>query len=289
VPSAGTKPVDVVPLGVDDVFRPAPEREVASFKTRHRLERPYYLVVGDRLGVGGYKNAALLFRAFRDWPEADDHEIVCVGGNHEIERELRELAPGVRSRRVALSDEELRLAYAGALALVFPSRYEGFGLPVAEAMACGCPVITTHLSSLPEVAGEAALYVDPDDAAGLRDAFDHVRLPGGRAALIDAGRTRVRTLDWDASASRFASLLVRAAGCSSLDRRRQREALWLPRRQEEARREALWARRNHGVSARAKTVALRHLPPRAVVVFRRLGTTARTRVLRRLRRSDVRR
>ena len=92
------------------------------------------------------------------------------------------LLPRARARRLSLGDEELRVAYAGAEALVFPSRYEGYGLPVLEAMACGCPVITTPLSSLPEVAGDAALYVDPDDAASLRQAFDDVRDPQTRAA-----------------------------------------------------------------------------------------------------------
>ena len=107
-----------------------------------------------------------------------------------IEPELRAVAPRVRARRLSLSDEELRLAYGGAEALVFPSRYEGFGLPVAEAMACGCPVITTPLSSLPEVAGDAALYVDPDDPRGLQEAFDHVREPLRRTAMIAAGASR---------------------------------------------------------------------------------------------------
>ena len=102
------------------------------------------------------------------------------------------MAPKVRARQLSLSDEELRLAYAGAAALVYPSRYEGFGLPVAEAMACGCPVITTKLASLPEVAGDAALYVDPDDPKSLREALNAVRDPERRATLVAAGTFRRR-------------------------------------------------------------------------------------------------
>ena len=82
------------------------------------------------------------------------------------------------------------------MALVFPSRYEGFGLPVVEAMACGCPVITTPLSSLPEVAGDAAIYVDPDNADALREAFDQVRDPSRRMAMIAAGATRAAHFEW---------------------------------------------------------------------------------------------
>ena len=143
-PTARGKPAEVVPLGVDERFRPASESEVAAFRAAHGLARPYFLVVGERRGVDGYKNVRLVFQAMRDWPEADAHELVCVGGAAEIEPDLIRIAPQLRVRRLALSDDELRLAYAGAVALVHPSRYEGFGLPVAEAMACGCPVITTQ-------------------------------------------------------------------------------------------------------------------------------------------------
>ena len=169
-PAARDKPAVVVPLGVDD-FAVRPEREVATFRLRYGLDHPYFLVVGERLGVDGYKNVSLVFRALRDWPDADAHELVCIGGRPEIESELTRIAPRLRVRRLALSDDELRLAYAGAVALLFPSRYEGFGLPVAEAMACGCPVITSPVSSLPEVAGDAAIYVDPDDVRALCEAF----------------------------------------------------------------------------------------------------------------------
>ena len=199
-------------------FFPASDTEVAAFRTQHGLEHPYFLVVGERLGVDGYKNASLVFRAFRDWPAAGDNEIVCVGGRPQLEPELRAAGPRVRARRLSLSDEELRLAYAGAEALVFPSRYEGFGLPVIEAMACGCPVITTPVSSLPEVAGDAALYVDPDDAASLRQALDAVRDPERRAAMIAAGEIRAEALTWDAAAAAFASVLTAAAQTAGSER-----------------------------------------------------------------------
>jgi hypothetical protein len=268
------------------VFTPASVAEVASFKTKHALERPYFLVVGERRGVEGYKNVELVFRAFRDWEGADDYEIVCIGGRAAIEPELRAVAPRARARRLSLVDEELRLAYAGAEALVVPSRYEGFGLPVVEAMACACPVITTPLSSLPEVAGDAALYVDPDDAASLRQAFADVQDPQRRAALIAAGRIRSEALTWESAASAFASLLATVAQSDTADQRDTREALWAPRRRQQVEEEQrLRARRRRSdaeataqrLTARIETLALVYLPPRATARLRAVKAFARRR------------
>jgi glycosyltransferase involved in cell wall biosynthesis len=293
-PAANGKRADVVPLGVDSVFTPASDAEVAAFRRKHALERPYFLVVGERRGVDGYKNVELVFRAFRDWVRAGDYEILCIGGRPAIEPELRVVAPRVRSRRLGLRDEELRLAYAGAEALVFPSRYEGYGLPVIEAMACACPVITTPLSSLPEVAGDAALYVDPDDAASLRRAFDAVEDPQTRAGMIRAGRIRTEALSWESAASAFASLLATAAQADMRDQGRAREAHWRPRRQELAQEEQLRRAQRRRPEAEAKTqrlfawletLALVYLPARATARLRAVKASTRRR--RRRRRSGV--
>jgi len=86
-----------------------------------------------------------------------------------------------------LSDEALQCAYAGALALAYPSRYEGFGMPLIEAMACGCPVITAHNSAIPEVAGDAALYVDPNDTAAMARALREMQDSARRGHWIAKG------------------------------------------------------------------------------------------------------
>jgi alpha-1,3-rhamnosyl/mannosyltransferase len=100
-------------------------------------------------------------------------------------------------------DDDLRGLYAGAEALAYPSLHEGFGLPVAEAMACGIPVVTSRTSSLPEVAGGAALLVDPRDPQEIASCFlDLLRDPALRSRLIAAGLARTRELSWRRTAER---------------------------------------------------------------------------------------
>jgi glycosyltransferase involved in cell wall biosynthesis len=296
-PASRGKPADVVPLGVDDRFKVASEREVAAFRAKRGLDRPYFIVVGERRGVEGYKNVELVFRALRDWADAGSHELICVGGGADIEPDFLRIAPQMRVRRFALDDEELRLAYAGAVALLFPSRYEGYGLPLAEAMACGCPVIATPRSSLPEVAGDAAIYVDPDDPHSLQEAFLKVCDPLHRAAMIDAGAMRAAALTWGKGASVFASTLWAAAAADTPDQRREREANWGPRRAAENQAQRARASRRRTASElqarppgddrttpRLEALALRYLPPWAIELLRRLRASSLRR-LNRIRRT----
>ena len=109
-----------------------------------------------------------------------------------------------------LTDEELRLAYSGAVALVYPSKYEGFGMPVIEAMACACPVITCANASIPEVAGEAAIYVHDDDVMGLADALCEVQKPSVRNVLINAGLAQTKKFSWSNMAKIVSTALIDA-------------------------------------------------------------------------------
>ena len=198
--------------GVDAAFRPAAEAEVAAFRRRHGIDRPYILMVGDRAGYQGYKNGLLLFRALGLGGAATrDLTVVCVGGAKDIEPAFRALAPEARVVRLSLSDEDLRLAYAGAEVMAYPSRYEGFGMPVVEAMACGCPVITCANSSLTEVAGDAALFVGEDDAAGMAAAIATARDPARRPGLIARGLEQAGRFTFDAMADIMAGHLRNTA------------------------------------------------------------------------------
>ena|GEM_PF-5438162 len=192
-PSIRRQQIAVARCAVGREFFVPPPEEVQAFRTQYGLPTHYYLFLGDRTG---YKNCRLLLEAFASIDRLDQHGLLLVGGPPILEVEFESLVRGRAVVMAALSDAELRLAYAAATALVFPSRYEGFGLPILEAMACGCPVITCSNSSIPEVAGDAAIYVGESDPRQLADAMMAVRDAGVRSGLRDAGLTRVRGFSW---------------------------------------------------------------------------------------------
>ena len=192
-PEVAPERVTVAHCGVSRLFRPAAASEIDGFRRRHGIGRPYFLLVGSRTA---YKNAQAFLGAFTRLPDRERLAVVCVGGESRIEPELAALGEGSERHMLRLEDEELRLAYAGAAALAYPSTYEGFGMPVLEAMASGCPVITTGLASLPEVTGDAALIVKPMDEAAMQDAMRRVQEPGLRAALIERGRAQAQKFSW---------------------------------------------------------------------------------------------
>ena len=184
----------VIPEGVAAGFAPvedARERVAA----RHGLARPYLVFVG---ALDARKDPAALLRA---WEVARtggaDVELVLAGA---ASRQAPADLGGAR-RLGYLEHTALVDLYAGATCLLFPSRYEGFGLPVLEAMACGCPVVTYRNSSLPEVAGDAAVLVDDGDADAMGRAAAEIALDAGLAArLRAAGLSRARGFSWRAAA-----------------------------------------------------------------------------------------
>src|SRR5262249_17091140 len=146
-PTARAAPLCVAYNGVSTNFRPVPSDVVHTFRTKHGIRKPYFLCVGRR---NGHKNGRLFFNTFSNLPNKKGISIVCCGGNQPVEPELLGCVEGTEVHMLNLSDEDLNAAYAGALALVYPSKYEGFGLPIIEAMAAGCPVITCPNASIPE-------------------------------------------------------------------------------------------------------------------------------------------
>ncbi|WP_212525606.1 glycosyltransferase family 1 protein [Actibacterium sp. MT2.3-13A] len=201
--------------GVDTAtFAERPAGEVAAFREAHGLDRPYFLFVGSRVQHKSYKNSDLFFSALKQMT-AVDFDIFCVGGEKEIEPQVLDSLPeGVRAQRVVLSDHDLSLAYAGAAALVYPSLYEGFGMPVIEAMASGCPVITTRRGSLAEAAGDAALFVEGTSVPEMAEALTRVQDPAVQADLRARGLAHAARFRWEPMAELLAGQVetVIAAG-----------------------------------------------------------------------------
>jgi glycosyltransferase involved in cell wall biosynthesis len=184
MPQTAAVPFAIALPGVNDEFKPSSAREVSGLRERLGLPAEYFVFLGHR---DDYKNANLVFEALEGLQAEEGLGILLVGGNPVLEPHLKKLAGRVPVCITRLSDADLRAAYTGAAALLYVSRYEGFGLPILEGMACGCPVITCRNSSLPEAAGPAALYVSESDPEELRTAMRTVREPNIRAGLVERG------------------------------------------------------------------------------------------------------
>jgi glycosyltransferase involved in cell wall biosynthesis len=178
----------------------------------------YFLLVGNR---EGYKNGVLAFAAFAGMAAARPRlRLAGIGGEPLKPAESELLSQhGLLDRWIHLrgGDELLARCYRHAAALIYPSRCEGFGLPVVEAMQSGCPVITTACASLPEVGGGAVLYVDPDDSRALAKILESLLdNEEQRRGMIERGRDRARAFSWQATARGTLSAYHRAlAGDSS--------------------------------------------------------------------------
>lgn len=189
--------------GVETVFRPAGPRYEPGY--------PYLLYVGN---FRPHKNLKRLLAAFAeiDFP---DLRLVATGKpsaamNAEIER----LKIGGRVQFAGiLSDEALSRVYRGALSLVFPSLFEGFGLPALEAMACGTPVIASRTTALPEVVGDAGLLINPLDTDDIRHAIERVLSDEAlRRRMRTDGISRAGRFCWDCVVAKVQQVICRAAG-----------------------------------------------------------------------------
>ncbi len=179
-----------------------PPADTSDTLQRFGVRNPFFLYVG---AMEPRKNLGALVAAFAEMPDGVD--LVIAGGAGWLDAPVREaIRTSPASARIHVigyvSDAEKAALYGAAIAFVYPSLYEGFGMPPLEAMACGTPVITSLSSSLGEVVGDAALVADPHDVVGIADAMRAVLFDTGlRKELAARGKERAKLFDWSRSAS----------------------------------------------------------------------------------------
>ncbi len=172
VSSIPKEKITVIYEGVDERYKPGDKEDVEKFKKKYNLPDKFILAIG---GIGERRNLARAKEATKGY------NLVVTG----------ETLPWI-------PDEEMPLLYSSAQALLYPSFYEGFGLPVLEAMACGTPVITSNVSSLPEVGGEAAVYVDPENDQEMTKAAKEVMEDRElRDKLVARGLQQAKKFTWE--------------------------------------------------------------------------------------------
>lgn len=203
--------VSVVHLGVDRAaYFPVPDRPAVPGLP---ADAPYLLYVGKRYP---YKNWPGLLAGFARSKARTDCYLVAAGGplGPDERAAVEKLGVGDRVRAAANPDlPALRALYSHAAGFVYPSLYEGFGLPLLEAMACGCPVLASDLPVFREVAGDAAAYFDPDDPDAVAAALPTVLGEDARRSLVASGVARCESFTWNRCAAETAAVIRHAAGC----------------------------------------------------------------------------
>ncbi|WP_253953265.1 glycosyltransferase family 4 protein [Schaalia meyeri] len=200
--------ISVIPHGL--THTPVTHQQVEAFRARHTLNRPYILWVGTR---EPRKNLPTLIQAYRALAPTTELDLVLVGpagwGEDPTEADLPASRVHVLGR---LDDEDLACAYAGARVFTFPSIWEGFGLPVLEAMAHGTPVVTSEGTCMAEITGaDAGLLAPATDPHALAEALQAAAGPD-HDRLSAAGRERARDFTWESSAASHARLYESLAG-----------------------------------------------------------------------------
>jgi glycosyltransferase involved in cell wall biosynthesis len=196
--------ITVIPLAHDaDHFRPV--------RSNAAPDRPYFVYVGRH---DPYKNLGRLIDAFAALPNHRDYELWIAGSADPRFTPLLQ----TQVQELGLTDQVKFLDYvayadlpgllSGAMAMVYPSLWEGFGFPVLEAMACGTPVVTSQISSLPEVAGDAAILVNPEQTTEITAAMQQIATqPALRSGLSAAGLARASQFSWRTTGQQTAAVL----------------------------------------------------------------------------------
>lgn len=206
-PQIAKRPIVVAQNGLDDCFCLPSDNEVARIREKLKLTSPYVMLVGNR---HGYKNGDRCLSALAKIECDNKPTVLCVGGEHTlspIENRLKEKLNILYAGQ--LTDQDLIAAYGGALALMVPSQYEGFGLTVIEAMACGCPVIANVSPAVVEIGGDTACIIENCDSEIITKALSRVRSPDHRQAMIRKGYDRAAAYNWQKTARKVGRFMTK--------------------------------------------------------------------------------
>lgn len=207
--------INVVYNGANEGFKPLPEEETVNVRNQYTAGYQYFMFVGS---LHPRKNLARLFPAFDVFKEktASDVKLVIVGEKRWWTEPIQKAFEAMKHQDDVvfvghLQMSELHRVTAAALASVYVSYFEGFGIPIVEAYKCDVPVITSNVTSMPEVAGDAALLVDPFNIDSIADAMIQMLDENVRNALIEKGRVRRNDFSWDKAAEGWWSVINESA------------------------------------------------------------------------------
>jgi len=194
--------IKVIYLGADEIFKPHKKKEIGPILSKYNINKKYILNVGS---IEPRKNLIGLIKAYASLPISlkDSYELIIIGNSGWLNLDIFEMVNILQLNNKIrfirnVPDEDLPYLYNGASLFIYPSFYEGFGLPVLEAMQCGCPVITSNNSSLPEVAGDAALLIDPNNVSDIAKKMELLLNNDDlRNELAIKGLERAKGFSWD--------------------------------------------------------------------------------------------
>jgi len=190
--------------GINESMYPRPENEISEFKKQYSIDN-YFILVGRR---NHYKNVPMFYKAFDMWNNSEGYKILAVGGDYDgADSEFEEYHPDVWYN-YDLTDDELAVAYSGAVALIYPSLFEGFGIPPIEAMACGCPVLVGDC--MRDVCQNGAYYCNVTDPYSIVRSLDMISIPSTKGFKYEKAMNIARQYSWEKTVSNLSDVIRKA-------------------------------------------------------------------------------